>query len=154
MNKTRQVLSKPDVSRIFLDKIPRGSKQILFFRGVKTHARIKERTQNALCLRKRRRLFRRQRQKDARVASTLFPSWTLRAPRLKTGAINSFIYSPLSRSLGLNRGGFLIQLFEAKKENLWGRGRKTTFTHTHTYREREREREIHARERKQYDHAA
>ena len=68
---------------------PRLKTDTLLLR-LKTHARIKERTQNALCRRKRRRLCRRQRQKDARVPNTLFPSWTLRAPRLKTGAINSF----------------------------------------------------------------
>ena len=76
--------------RNILGKNPPRLKTDTLLPRLKTHARIKERTQNALCRRKRRRLCRRQRQKDARLASTLFPSWTLRAPRLKTGAINSF----------------------------------------------------------------
>ena len=81
---------------------PRLKTDTLLLR-LKTHARIKERTQNALCRRKRRRLCRRQRQKDARVPNTLFPSWTLRAPRLKTAAINSFFCSLLGTYLGLNK---------------------------------------------------
>ena len=81
------------VRNIFLDKIPPRLKTDTLLLRLKTHARIKERTQNALCRRKRRRLCRRQRQKDARVPNTLFPSWTLRAPRLKTGAVNPFLFS-------------------------------------------------------------